>query len=342
MTHAPLHHPFAVPPEAGTVTQVAAGILWIRMALPFALDHINLWALADGDGWTLIDTGIANDDTKAVWDSLFSGPLAGRPVTRLVCTHFHPDHMGLAGWLCERWSVTLVATQAEWLYGRMLCLEQEDDYQFNQREFYRLSGWNPEQLEALAWRGNTYRPRVGPIPTCFHRIAVGDELAIGGRLWRVMVGQGHAPEHASLYCAEANILISGDQVLPKISPIIGVWPQEHESNPLGLFLKTLPQFKDLPADCLVLPSHGLPFVGLHSRVDELMHHHHERLDRTLSGCAQPATALEVLKVLFKRELDAWQIGFATGETLAHLNYLWHAGRITREARADGVWLYRSK
>lgn len=334
-----LHHPFAQPPAPGLLTEVAPGIHWIRMPLPFALDHINLWALDDRDGWTLIDTGVANDDTKAIWETLFTGPLAGKPVTRLVCTHFHPDHMGLSGWLCDRWGIPLVATQAEWLYGRMLCLDHEGEYLANQVEFYRRAGWSAEQLEALSWRGNTYRPRVAPIPTRYHRIAEGDVLRIGGRGWRVVIGQGHAPEHASLWCAEANVLISGDQVLPRISPIIGVWPQEPDADPLGLFLESLLRFKDMPADCLALPSHGLPFHGLRHRVEDLRHHHDARLERTLEACAQPVTALDVLRVLFRRELDAWQVGFATGETLAHLNHLWHRGSIKREANADGVHLY---
>jgi glyoxylase-like metal-dependent hydrolase (beta-lactamase superfamily II) len=335
-----LTYPFVAPPETGTLVEVAPGIHWFRMPLPFALDHINLWVLDDGDGWTLVDTGVANDDTRAVWEALLAGPLAGRPVTRLVCTHFHPDHMGLAGWLAERFGILMTASQGEWLYGRMLWLDESDEYRVLQREFYRRAGWDAEQLEALWGRGNTYRPRVGPIPPTYHRIQDCDVLTIGGRRWTVMIGQGHAPEHVSLWCEEANVLIAGDQVLPRISPIIGVWPQEPDGDPLGLFLASLPRFAALPADTLVLPSHGLPFQGLRERVADLIHHHDERLARTLAACSEPVTALEVLRVLFRRPLDAWQIGFATGETLAHLNHLVTRGALARWSNDVCVSIYQ--
>lgn len=332
----PLDHPFPEPPAPATLTEVAPGVHWLRMPLPFALDHINLWAIEDGDDWVLVDTGVANDETRALWTRL----LAGRRVSRLICTHFHPDHMGLAGWIGDTTGAPLWTTLGEWLYGRMLWLDEADDYRANQREFYRRAGWDDDMLAALWGRGNTYRPRVGAVPTAFRRLRAGDELSIGGRSWRVMVGEGHAPEHASLWCAEAGVLISGDQVLPRISPIVGVWPQEPDSDQLGLFLGSLPQFRDLPADALVLPSHGLPFLGLHERVDQLLHHHDDRLARTREACAAPATALDVVRVLFRRPLDPWQTGFATGETLAHLNHLIATGEIRREARPDGVWTYR--
>jgi glyoxylase-like metal-dependent hydrolase (beta-lactamase superfamily II) len=340
VSRSPLDHPFAKPPAAGTVIEVAAGIRWLRMPLPFALDHINLWVLDDGDAWCLIDTGVGNDDTKALWRGLFDGPLAGRTPKRLVCTHFHPDHMGLAGWLTQRFGIDLTATQGEWAFGRMLCLDVGEDYLDNQVDYYRRAGYTPDLLAGIRERGNGFRGRVVPIPPHYRRIADGDTLEIGGRAWRVIEGGGHAPEHACLYSAEAGVLISGDQVLPRISPIIGVWPQEPEAEPLSLFLAALGRLKALPADTLVLPSHGLPFRGLHARIAELEHHHAERLDRALAACETPVTALEVLRVLFRRELDPIQVGFATGETLAHLHHLMAEGKVRREARDDGVWTYR--
>jgi glyoxylase-like metal-dependent hydrolase (beta-lactamase superfamily II) len=336
----PLHHPFPAPPAPGTVIEVAPGILWIRMPLPFALDHINLWALEDGDGWTLVDTGLGNDETLALWDVLLAGPLAGRPVRRVFCTHFHPDHMGLAGPLCERFGVVLTATLAEWTYGRMLMLETGEAYVANQIAHYRRAGYDDEMLAGIRERSGAYRSRVAPLPPAVQAVRDGDELIIGGRVWRVIEGGGHSPEHACLYCPEINVLISGDQVLPKISPIVGIWPQEPESEPLSYFLSALTRLKALPADALVLPSHRLPFTGLHRRLDELIHHHHDRLAATLAACENPATALEVMKVLFPRPLDPHQIGFATGESLAHLHHLMAKGTVARENRGDGVWLYR--
>ena len=311
------------------------------MPLPFALDHINLWALDDGDdGLTLVDSGLGNDETRALWEVLLAGPLAGRTPSRLIATHFHPDHMGLSGWLCRRLGIELTASLREWLFGRMLWLEDSEEFTANQVAYYRRIGFDDEQLEGVRSRGNTYRSRIDLIPVRLVGIRHGDTLEIGGRSWRMIEGGGHSPEHACLYCAESGILISGDQVLPRISPIVGVWPQQPDAEPLSLFLDALTRLRELPAETLVLPSHGLPFRGLHIRIDELLAHHAERLERTLSACAEPVTALQVLRVLFKRELDAHQLGFATGETLAHLHHLMKPASVVRELGADGIWRYR--
>jgi glyoxylase-like metal-dependent hydrolase (beta-lactamase superfamily II) len=335
-----LIHPFTEPPAAAQLMEVAPGVRWVRMPLPFALDHINLWVLDDGDGVVLVDTGLGNDATMVLWEEIFAGPLKGVKVNRLIATHFHPDHMGLAGWLCERLDVDLTAMMREWLFGRMLWLEDSADFVDNQLRYYTRIGLDAEQLEGVKERRNTYRSRIGMIPVRVVGIRHGDLLSIGGRSWRVIEGGGHSPEHACLYCEEAGLLISGDQVLPRISPIVGVWPQQPESEPLSLFLDALDRLRHLPADTLVLPSHGLPFKGLHTRIDDLKAHHAERLDRTLEACAAPATAVEVLKVLFKRPLDAHQLGFATGETLAHLHHLMKKGCVVRTLETDGVWRYR--
>lgn len=340
MSRSTLIHPFTEPPAAAQLMEVAPGVRWVRMPLPFALDHINLWVLDDGDGVVLVDTGLGNDATKALWEEIFAGPLKGVKVNRLIATHFHPDHMGLAGWLCERLDVDLTAMMREWLFGRMLWLEDSADFVDNQLRYYTRIGLDAEQLEGVRERRNTYRSRIGVIPVRVVGIRHGDELTIDGRSWRVIEGGGHSPEHACLYCEEAGLLISGDQVLPRISPIVGVWPQQPESEPLSLFLDALDRLRHLPADTLVLPSHGLPFKGLHTRIDDLNAHHAERLDRTLEACTAPATAVEVLKVLFKRPLDAHQLGFATGETLAHLHHLMRKGSVVRTLEADGVWRYR--
>lgn len=340
MSRSTLIHPITEPPAPAQLMEVAPGVRWVRMPLPFALDHINLWVLDDGDGVVLVDTGLGNDATMALWEEIFAGPLNGVKVNRLIATHFHPDHMGLAGWLCERLDVDLTAMMREWLFGRMLWLEDSADFVANQLRYYTRIGLDAEQLEGVKERRNTYRSRIGVIPVRVVGIRHGDQLAIGGRSWRVIEGGGHSPEHACLYCEEAGLLISGDQVLPRISPIVGVWPQQPESEPLSLFLDALDRLRQLPADTLVLPSHGLPFKGLHTRIDDLKAHHAERLDKTLEACAEPATAVQVLKVLFKRPLDAHQLGFATGETLAHLHHLMRKASVVRTLEADGVWRYR--
>ncbi|MTJ80456.1 MAG: MBL fold metallo-hydrolase [Telmatospirillum sp.] len=310
------------------------------MPLPFALDHINLWLIEDGDGWVVVDTGVPSKETRRLWQDVFAGPMGGRPVTRLLVTHFHPDHMGLASWLSEQFGVTMETTLAEWLYGRMLSQDASGSFVATAREFYQRAGFGTELLDLVVERGNAYGQRIHDIPARFHRISEGSCLSIGGRRWRVMMGEGHSPEMACLWCKDLNILISGDQILPSISPNVSVWPSEPDGNPLRLFLHSLERFRDLPEDCLVLPSHGRPFIGLRERIDGLTSHHRERLDETLDACSQPITAVDLQAVMFRRPLDSHQLFFAIGESIAHLHYLMEERLIVRETGSDGVLRFR--
>jgi len=327
--------------ETGTLKEVAPGIHWLRMPLPFKLDHINLWALEDGEGWTLVDTGINRDETRAAWQGLFDGPLGGRPIKRIIVTHFHPDHMGLAGWLTEKFDVEMWATEKEWGTASGLYKDTGPGHVERARHFYRAAGFGEELMQEVEKRQNPYPSRVSLIPEHFRKIAEDDIIDIGGRGWRVIVGTGHSPEHACLYCDEAKVLISGDQILPKITPNVSVWPQFPEMNPLNLFLGSLGKFRGLDTETLVLPSHNWPFQGLIERLDQLAHHHDERLDEVVAVCAEPQSGTQVLKHLFKRELDSHQLFFAIGESLAHLHYLEGQGRIVSETNAHSVTLFRA-
>lgn len=324
-------------PELGTTLEVAPGIYWLRMPLPFKLDHINLWLLDDGEGWTVVDTGIARDEVKAAWhqlaDTYFT---ADKPLRRIIVTHYHPDHMGLAGWMCETFDVELTMPLTEWAFAKMFALDTGKSKRDDFAAFYRGAGFDEEMTKEVNGRIGRYPNVVSPIPNQFNRISEGDELTIGGRVWRVIIGTGHAPEHACLYCEEAKVLISGDQILPRISPNVSVWPQEPRANPLALFLSSLDKFRDLPADTLVLPSHDWPFYGLLGRLDNLVHHHNVRLEETWAACQQPATGVDVLKALFNREFDAHQLFFAIGEALAHVHHLEASGRVVRSHGADEV------
>jgi glyoxylase-like metal-dependent hydrolase (beta-lactamase superfamily II) len=321
--------------------ELAPGLFGIRFALPFALDHVNIWLIADADGWTLIDAGLADQRTRDRWDEL-AGFMAARPVRRVMATHFHPDHMGLAGWWCERSGAELLASRTEWLQARALALDTSEGFVAAGRQFDLRAGLSMEQVDERAARGNLYRPRVSLPPARFRNVREGDEVTLGGGGWQVLIGRGHAPEMLCLYSAQRNLLIAADQVLPRISPNVGVWPAEPEADPLAEFLASLAVLRQLPDDCLVLPSHGQPFRGLHTRIDQLVDHHQLRLDATLDACRSSATITDVMPKLFQRQLDRHQIGFAIGETLAHLNLLVGQGTILRRLDDDGRLRFQTR
>jgi len=335
-----LDHPWAEPPAPGTTLTVAPGIRWLRMPLPFALNHINLWLLDDGEGCTVVDTGLGLPDTRELWERIFATELRGKPITRVIATHFHPDHFGNAGWLTERWGVDLWCTQAEYMAAVIACSARGMGRMAMHLEHYRRHGITGDTLEKLRERGNHYPGLVPTLPESYRCVRDGDRIVIGGLTWEVIVVLGHAPEHASLWCARANVLISGDQVLPKITTNVSVWADRPQDDPLRLYLDSLARFRPLPADALVLPSHGLPFRGLHARLDALRAHHDARLAETLDALGEPRTAAELIPVLFRRALDTHQLSFAIGEALAHLNYLEAAGSVTRMLGADGLERFR--
>ncbi len=343
---APLQFPFAEPPAPGTTLEVAPGVRWLRMALPFALDHINLWLLDDEldgvPGYTIIDCGLSNDATRANWDRIFAAHLGGRPVHRLIVTHYHPDHAGNAGWLVEKFGCELWMTQGEYLTAHAVMDNAAGYSPESSIALFKANGLDSSHDEGLAKRGHFYRMAVLPLPSQYRRILDAESLTVGGREWKVIVGFGHAPEHASLYCAGLGVCISGDMLLPKISTNVSVWSVDPNGDPLGQFLDSIRAYLDLPADTLILPSHGLPFRGAHERVAALEKHHADRLaelEQAIASAKSPLAAFDVLEVLFRRKLDTHQTTFAIGEAIAHLHYLLYAGRATRKVGADRVVRY---
>ncbi len=334
-------YPFAEPPAFGQGLLVAPGLYWLRMPLPFALDHVNLWLLEDEGGWALVDTGVPDRATRTLWEGLFGGLMAGRPLTRLLVTHFHPDHMGLADWLGRRFGLPMQAPLAEWLYGRMLSLDASPDFVRISLEFYREAGFPPALLDLVARRGNAYGARIRHIPPACTALRDGELLRFGGEAWRVLLAEGHSPAMACFYGPGRKILISGDQVLPSISPNVSLWPNQPDADPLGLFLDSFAAFRALPDDVLVLPSHGRPFHGLKPRLDELETHHQQRLRAVRQACGTPQSAYDLLPLLFSRALDDHQLFFAIGESLAHLRFLERRGELVSALGESGVRFYRA-
>jgi glyoxylase-like metal-dependent hydrolase (beta-lactamase superfamily II) len=329
-------HPFEERiPQPGEAIEVAPGILWIRMPLPFALDHINLWLLEDGEGWTIVDTGYGVEATWTLWEGLLAGPMGGRPVRNIVVTHYHPDHVGSAAWLVERTGAPVWMTAAEFLSAHAAHADVAGFDRENTVALYLANGVPASAVPESTRKVNGYRRGVPEVPRQYRRIMHGDRLAIGGHDWEVVTVFGHAPEHAALWCPSRNVLISGDQVLPRITTNVAVWGNQPEGNPLALFLGSMQRLSHVSADALVLPSHDRVFRGVHVRIAELHEHHRQRLDRLLEGCAQPLTAFEALPLLFRRQLDDHQLMFAMGEAIAHLHYLERAGRVER-VEEDGL------
>ncbi len=329
-------------PAAGETLAVAPGIYWLNMPLPFTLGHINLWLLEDEGGWTIVDTGVCVDETKAIWESTFSGRMGGQPVQRVVVTHLHPDHSGCAGWLCERLDVPLWMSREEYLLCRVLVADTGRMTPKAGDTFYTAAGFETDQLDYYHKMFGMFGRYVAPLPESYRRIRDGDRLCIGGRDWQVMVGRGHSPEHACLYCESLNVMISGDQVLPTISSNVSVYPTEPAADPLGEWLQSLADLKSrVPEDALVLPAHGKPFRGAHPRLDAMIAEHETCLDKLVSMCGEPRRAVDVFPALFKSKIDKNNLIMATGESVAHLNYLLYRDRLTVERDGDGVDWYRA-
>ncbi|MGH6989004.1 MAG: MBL fold metallo-hydrolase [Stellaceae bacterium] len=326
-------------PAAGSVVDIAPGVRWLTMPLPGSLNHINLWLLEDGAGVALIDTGIHSDTSKDVWRQVLAGPLAGRKVTRLIVTHAHPDHIGLAGWLCETLGIELWITETEWRNGRHFSRDTGPLLVESGLALFQRGGLGTEAERRASSRILTRIP-MSPVPDAYHRLEDEMAVAIGGHTWRVVIGRGHAPEHACLWQKELDLFIAGDQVLPKITPNVSLWPGRDDADPLGSFIASTHKIAAIvPDSVLVLPSHNLPFHRLHTRLDQLRRHHDDRMAEVIAACDDAKSAADLVPVLFHRKLDERQMAFAMGEALAHLQYGVTLGHLSRTERADGTWLF---
>lgn len=312
-------------PPAGSVTEITPDILWVRCGLPFRLNHVNLWLLRDGDGWAVLDTGLGHETTKNIWNDV----LKDRKLTCVIASHYHPDHIGCAGWLVEQHKVPFFAPLTEWSFGRMISLVNGADYVRIITDYYTHFGLAGERYSSVLEYGNHYARNVTPLPTQLQRLRTGDNLRIGKLDWRVMTFGGHTPEHACLYNSTEKILLAGDQILPFISPNISVSFYEMDADPLSEYLASLRSLRQLPEDTLVLPCHGIPFRNLHLRIDQLETHHAERLQEIVEYCSEPRTVAEIMDMLFPQQLDPHQIMFAIGEAAAHANHLVVQGKLNK-------------
>lgn len=339
----PLRYPHETPPTEGEAIRIADGVLWMRLPLPMKLDHVNVYALDDGDSWTVVDTGFNTKRTRAIWGKLLTGPMAGKPVARVIITHHHPDHVGLAGWFQKEHGAELIATRTSWLFARMLTL---DDQALPTDE--TLSHWKAAGMDAAIYKKRTqerpfnFSDIVYPMPLGFKRIKEGDTITIGGRTWDIHIGNGHAPEHATFWSRDCELVLSGDQIISSISSNLGVYATEPEADPVGDWLEACERLSQYAReDHLVLGGHKLPFTGLPTRMRQLIDNHHGALDRLTAFLDTPKTAGDCFPPLFKRSIGEGEYGLALVEALAHLNHLYQLGAITRVKRDDGAWLWQT-
>ena len=338
-----LRYPWPEPPAEGEAIEVAAGVLWIRLPLPMALDHVNVYALDDGDSWTIVDTGFSSRRSRAIWEKLMAGPLGGKPIGRVIVTHHHPDHVGLAGWFQTEHGAELWITRTAWLFSRMLQLDEQEMPSAESLAFYRSAGMDPEIFEQRRnERPFNFADMVYPMPLGFKRIKEGDVVRIGGRDWDVRMGNGHAPEHATFWSRDDNLVISGDQILPSISSNIGVYATEPEADPVGDWLEACERLAQYGReDHLVLGGHKLPFTGLPLRMRQLIDNHHGALKRLEAYIATPRVGGECFPPLFKRSIGPSEYGLALVEAFAHLNHLYQTGKASRTRREDGAWVWQA-
>lgn len=337
-----IHYPHETPPAKGTAREIADGILWIRLSMPLGLDHVNVYALREPNGWTVIDTGLDTKLNRREWAAIIKDDLRGDPILRVVVTHHHPDHVGLAGWFMAQ-GAELWMTRTAWLTARMLTLDEEPTPSPEAVSFWRGAGMDEALLsKRLDNRPFNFCDTVYPLPLGFTRLEEGAVHRLGGRDWVVHLGQGHAPDHATLWCQDAPLVLAGDQLLPSISPNLGVYPTEPMADPVAEWLESCARFETMAReDHLVLPGHKLPYYGLPARLAQLSDNHHGALARLREHLrAEPRTAVDCFAPLFKRQIDEATYGLAMVEAVAHLNHLYHLGEVAREMDARGAWVWQ--
>jgi glyoxylase-like metal-dependent hydrolase (beta-lactamase superfamily II) len=337
-----LDYPFTDPPGPAEHRVITEGVHWLRVPMPGRLNHINVWLLEDGAGWTVVDTGMPFEVGRDAWRGALKTVMGGRPITRVIVTHMHPDHVGLAGWLCEMFGTELWMSRGDYFMCRTLAMDTGHKPPQEAIRFYRAVGLGDDELASYRENFGNFGKYISPMPQSYRRLEEGERLQIGTREWHIVVGTGHAPEHVCLYCPALNLFISGDQLLPRISSNVSVWPTEPEGNPLRDWLKSCERLIGfLPEDVLVLPAHHDAFRGARRRLAAIIREHEENLVKLLEGCRAPKRAVDVFGLLFKSKINSGNLMPAAGEAVAHLNCLLQRGELTRTDK-DGVYWYQAR
>ncbi|MBL4679409.1 MAG: MBL fold metallo-hydrolase [Pseudomonadales bacterium] len=338
-----LTFPYSESPEFGTALEIAPGVKWLRMPLPMSLNHINLYLIADNEGWIVVDTGIRGQETSELWRKVFNQALEGKPVIKVICTHLHPDHTGQAGFLCQYWDAPLLMSYSEYYQACFINKMMGEKRSISHQAHYQKLGFSDSFLSSLVSGGSSFQPTEDdiPFPESFTRLVDGQVIQFGQYEWHIVTGNGHSPEHVCLYCPALRLLISGDQVLPIITSNVSIYPTEPEANPMKGWIESHQKLKAaIKDDVLVLPAHNKPFYGLHKRLDQLIAHHEDRMLILEENCTEPTVAIDLLPLLFERKLEGFTRIMAMGECMAHLHCLMDRKRIQRQL-INGVYHFLS-
>ncbi|MBP0440343.1 MBL fold metallo-hydrolase [Tianweitania sediminis] len=336
-----LEFPWANAPVPGQTIEIAPGLLWARHPLPFRLNHVHSWLLDEGEGWTCIDTGCDTPDVRNAWETLFAGPMQGRKIDRVVATHGHVDHIGLSGWLHERFDAEFWGSFGEWIWARISHIKGIPGAADAQYTHLMSNGFSEQEAREFLESRDRFLDLATPLPGSLHEIRDGDTVSMGGRDWQAIQTSGHSFEHMCFFNREENILIAGDHLLSKISPVVAVYEMVPHGDPLRDFLVSFSKFDHVPDDVLVLPSHGLPYRGIRRRITELRDHHRERLDMTLELLKEPRTGYSLIRAMFPKVQGVDNLGFAFGEALAHVNYLIREGLVANVSEQPGKMIYKA-
>jgi glyoxylase-like metal-dependent hydrolase (beta-lactamase superfamily II) len=341
-TRAGVRFPWPEAPGPGEIIEVAEGVLWARIGLPNRLNHVNIYLLDDGDAWTVIDTGFRNKMCLEHWDLLRAGPLKGRRLWRVVGTHHHPDHIGLVGRMMREDGVEFWTTRTAYILARMLQLDHHEHHPPEQIAHWKRGGTPPHLVEEFSRETPfNFSRTVDPLPLGYRRIVEGEVIRMGGRDWDVRMGDGHAPEHATFWSRDDDLVIVGDQAIPGISSNLGVQPTEPEADPVGDWLESCERLlRHAREEHVALPGHKPVFTGLPLRFEQLISNHHTAIDRLRGHLTDWRTAVECFVPIFGREIGPPVYGLAMNEALGHLNHMHRTGEAERETGADGAWRFR--
>ncbi len=320
-----------------SIVEVSPNIFQVRVPIPFPLRNVQCYLVRETDGWTMVDTGLNYPAALEAWDGAFRAlRMKPRDIRRIVLTHTHPDHFGLAGHFQRLADAPVYALNEEIEIIPREWPPEEIAIPLLSR-FFRHHGAPDQVLGRVAGRSREVIEMTNPLPVLVP-LHEGEDIRIGGQPYRVIWVPGHADGHLVLYRRSDGLMFIGDHVLMKITPNIALWPQL-EFNPLQKYLASLDKISQFKTQ-IALPGHRAIVHDVPARVAEIKQHHQVRLHETLVAAGKGNNGYQVARALFPHLVTADDIRLGMIEALSHLEYLTQAGKLERLEGA--VMRYRQK